>query len=168
MFDVVWSGRHHVIMGGSQIDPLGNHNFAAIGDMKKPKAQLLGFRGAPGNTVNHPTSYWVPNHSPRTFVEKVDFVSGVGYDRVPTSAAVHEIRVVVSNLGVFDFDTSDHSMRVRSVHPGVTVDEVQEATAFALATNGKVAETRSPTEEELRLIREVIDPQSLRDTEVKA
>jgi len=107
---------------------------------------LLGVRGGPGNTVNHPTSYWVPNHSPRVFVEKVDFVSGVGYDRVPASAAVHEIRVVVSNLGVFDFDTPDHSMRVRSVHPGVTVDEVREATGFPLANNGDVAETRAPTD----------------------
>ena len=96
-----------------------------------------------------------------------DFVSGVGYDRVPSSAAVHEIRVVVSNIGVFDFDTPDHSMRVRSVHPGVTVDEVQEATGFPLAT-GDVVETRLPTEEELRLIREVLDPQGLRDAEVKS
>ena len=81
MFDVVWSGRRHVIMGGSQLDPHGNHNFAAIGDMKRPKAQLLGFRGAPGNTVNNVTSYWVPNHGPRVFVAKVDVVTGVGYDR---------------------------------------------------------------------------------------
>jgi acyl CoA:acetate/3-ketoacid CoA transferase beta subunit len=128
---------------------------------------LLGVRGGPGNTVNHTTSYWVPNHSPRVFVENVDFVSGVGYDRVP-AGAFHEIRVVVSNLGVFDFDTPDHSMRVRSLHPGVTVAEVQSATGFELVVDEKVAETRAPTEEELRLIREVVDPQSLRDTEVKA
>jgi acyl CoA:acetate/3-ketoacid CoA transferase beta subunit len=74
----------------------------------------------------------------------------------------------VSNLGVFDFNTPDHSMRVRSVHPGVTVEVVQEATGFALVTNGDVPETRLPTAEELRLIREVIDPQSMRDAEVKA
>jgi len=85
MFDVVWSGRRHVIMGGSQLDALGNHNFAAIGDMKHPKAQLLGFRGAPGNTINNVTSYWVPNHNPRVFVESVDVVTGVGYDRAAAS-----------------------------------------------------------------------------------
>jgi acyl CoA:acetate/3-ketoacid CoA transferase beta subunit len=167
MFDLLWWGRRHVMMGATQVDRFGNQNIACIGPWEKPKAMLLGVRGAPGNTVNHPTSYWIPNHSPRAFVEKVDFVSGVGYDRVPKSAAVHEIRFVVSNLGVFDFDTPDHSMRVRSVHPGVTVDEVQEATGFPLATNGAVPESRLPTDEELRLIREVIDPQSLRDTEVK-
>jgi acyl CoA:acetate/3-ketoacid CoA transferase beta subunit len=124
-------------------------------------------RGGPGNTVNHTTSYWVPSHSPRVFVESVDFVSGVGYDRVPPGA-FHEIRVVVSNLGVFDFTTPDHSMRIRSVHPGVTVDEVREATGFELAVDDDVAESRLPTDEELRLIRDVIDPKSLRDAEVKA
>ena len=72
MFDVVWSGQRHVIMGASQIDPHGNQNFAAIGsDYRAPKTQLLGFRGAPGNTVNHATSYWVAGHSPRVFVECV-------------------------------------------------------------------------------------------------
>ena len=78
MFDVLWNGRRHVVMGGSQIDQYGNQNFACIGDWHKPKAQLLGFRGAPGNTINHVTSYWIPNHSPQVFVEKVDVVSGVG------------------------------------------------------------------------------------------
>jgi acyl CoA:acetate/3-ketoacid CoA transferase beta subunit len=167
MFDLLWWGRRHVMMGATQVDRFANQNIACIGPWQKPKAMLLGVRGGPGNTVNHTTSYWVPNHSPRAFVEKVDFVSGVGYDRVP-EGAFHEIRVVVSNLGVFDFDTPDHSMRVRSVHPGVTVDEVQSATGFELVAGETVPDTRAPTEEELRLIREVVDPQSLRDTEVKA
>ena len=167
MFDLLWWGRRHVMMGATQVDRFGNQNIACIGPWAKPKAMLLGVRGAPGNTVNHPTSYWVPNHSPRVFVERVDFVSGVGYDRVPAGAAVHEIRVVVSNLGVFDFDTPDHSMRVRSLHPGVTMDEVRAATAFELAVDGHAPETRPPTDDELRLIRDVIDPQSMRDAEVK-
>ena len=68
IFDVVWSGRRHIVMGASQIDARGNQNLAAIGDWRKPKAQLLGLRGAPGNLVNHATTYWVPNHSTRTFV----------------------------------------------------------------------------------------------------
>jgi acyl CoA:acetate/3-ketoacid CoA transferase beta subunit len=168
MFDLLWWGRRHVMMGATQVDRFGNQNIAGIGPWQKPKAMLLGVRGAPGNTVNHPTSYWVPNHSPRAFVEKVDFVSGVGYDRVPASAAVHEIRVVVSNLGVFDFETPDHAMRVRSLHPGVSLDDVQGATGFPLAVDGDVAESRLPTDEELRLIREVIDPQGMRDAEVRS
>jgi acyl CoA:acetate/3-ketoacid CoA transferase beta subunit len=164
VFDILWAGRRHVMMGASQIDRYGNQNISCIGDHAKPTNQLLGVRGAPGNTVNHPTSYWVPKHSTRVFVEQVDMVSGVGYDK-PDRGPFHEIRRVVTNLAVLDFDTDDHSMRLASVHPGVSVDEVVEATGFALAF-GEVEETRQPTEEELRLIREVLDPKGLRDREV--
>lgn len=170
VFDLLWSGRRHVVMIASQIDRAGNHNFACIGPHARPKAQLLGMRGAPGNTVSHPTSYWVPNHSPKVFVERVDVVSGVGYDRAaeagPAAARFHEIRRVVSNLGVFDFATPERRMRLVSVHPGVSVDDVRAATGFELAVAGELAETRVPSVEELRLIREVLDPEGLRDREV--
>ena len=81
VFDLLWSGRRHVVMMASQIDRFGNHNFACIGPHAKPKAQLLGMRGAPGNTLNHTTSYWVPAHTAKVFVDQVDVVSGVGNDR---------------------------------------------------------------------------------------
>jgi acyl CoA:acetate/3-ketoacid CoA transferase beta subunit len=169
MFDVVWSGRRHVIMGGSQLDAYGNHNFAAIGDMRKPKAQLLGFRGAPGNTVNDVTSYWVPNHNPRVFVDNVDVVTGVGYDRAreagPAAARYHSLRHVVTNLCVLDFATPDHRLRLRSVHPGVTVDAVVAATGFELVINGDVPQSRLPTEDEVTLL-ERIDASGDRFAEV--
>ena len=163
MFDVVWSGRRHVVMGASQIDPYGNQNFAFIGEWGHPKSQLLGMRGAPGNTVNHPTSYWIPNHTTRVFVPQVDVVSGVGYDRAAQLGewvrAHHEIRRVVTNLAVLDFATPDHRMRLASVHPGVTVAEVVEATGFELVIagsgDGDVPESRVPTEEELAVIEQV-------------
>ncbi len=169
MFDVVWSGRRHVMMGGSQIDAHGNQNFAAIGDMNRPKVQLLGFRGAPGNTVNNVTSYWVPDHSPRTFVARVDVVTGVGYDRAesagPAASRYHALRRVVTNLGVLDFDTPDHRMRLRSVHPDVTVDDVVAATGFRLVVPDTVPQTRLPTDDELRLLDD-IDPTGQRFREV--
>lgn len=172
MFTVLWNGRRHVMMGATQVDRYGNQNIACIGDWHRPRAQLLGFRGAPGNTINHVTSYWVPNHSPKVFVEKVDVVCGIGYDRArelgPVAARFHEVRRVVSNLGVFDFETPDNSMRLRSVHPGVTVDEVVEATGFDLVVPDEVPESRLPTSDELLLIREAIDPNELRHTEVPA
>ena len=171
MFDVVWSGRRHVVMGASQIDPYGNQNFAAIGaDYRNPKTQLIGFRGAPGNTVNHATSYWVAAHSPRVFVESVDVVTGVGWDRAaeagPAATEFFELRRVVSNLAVLDFGGPSHRMRLVSVHPGVTVEEVVGATGFELAMAPEIAETRLPDPEELRLIREVIDPTGLRRSEI--
>jgi acyl CoA:acetate/3-ketoacid CoA transferase beta subunit len=169
MFDVVWSGRRHVVMGGSQIDAFGNQNFAAIGDMKRPKVQLLGFRGAPGNTVNNVTSYWVPDHNPRVLVERVDVVTGVGYDRAAAAGSAatrhHRLRHIVTNLAVLDFETPDHRMRLRSLHPGVTVEDVVTATGFGLVVPDEVATSRTPTADELALL-ERIDPDGARFGEV--
>ncbi len=170
VFSVVWSGRRHIIMMATQIDRDGNQNLSAIGDHAKPTVQLIGVRGAPGNSVNHPTSYWVPDHTTRTFVEHVDVVSGVGYARAAEAGRAaqryHDVRRVVSNLGVFDFETPDHTMRLASVHPGVTVDDVTAATGFALAMGDDVPTTRLPTDEELAIIDE-LDPRGARQREVK-
>lgn len=169
IFDIVWSGRRHVVMGASQIDMWGNQNLAAIGDWRKPKAQLLGLRGAPGNVINHTTSYWIPGHNTRVFVEKVDVVSGPGYDKMREIGApgnrFHELRRVVTNLAVLDFETPDNRMRLRSVHPGVTVEQVVESTGFELVVPDDVPESRLPTDEELHIIREVLDPKGLRKAE---
>jgi acyl CoA:acetate/3-ketoacid CoA transferase beta subunit len=169
--NVVWTSRRHVMMIASQIDRFGNQNFCCIGPHEKPKAQLLGMRGAPGNTIYHRTSYFVPAHSDKVFVEKVDVVSGVGYDRAAKlgarSARFHDIRRVVSNLGVFDFETPDHRMRLVSVHPGVRVEDVVANTGFELAMDDVVPETRLPSEEELHLIRDVLDPEGLIGREVR-
>jgi len=170
IFDVVWSGRRHVVMGASQMDMYGNQNFAAIGsDYSKPKVQLLGMRGAPGNLINHVTSYWIPNHSTRVFVPEVDVVSGPGHDRAAALGAPtnqwHEIRRVVTKLAVLDFETPEKRMRLRSLHPGVTVDEVVENTGFELVIPASVPESRLPTVQELAILRDVIDPNDARKAE---
>ncbi|WP_327307255.1 CoA-transferase [Streptomyces sp. NBC_01298] len=166
---MVTGGRRHVMMGASQIDRFGNQNISCIGDWEQPARQLLGVRGAPVNTLNNPVSYWIPKHSTRVFVERVDMVSGVGYDRAEAAgvARFHRLPRVVSDLGVFDFGGPDHAMRLVSLHPGVTVEQVRAATGFELDLPGEVPYTREPTAEELRLIREVIDPKGLRDREVR-
>ena len=170
VFDVVAYGKRHVMMGATQVDRHGNQNISAIGDFARPKRQLLGSRGAPGNTVNNRTSYWVPKHSPRVFVEAVDVVSGVGPARAkaagPAAARFNDIHRIVSNLGVFDVKGEGDTVRLLSVHPGVSVEEVRAATGFELAVSGEVPETRLPTTEELVLIREVLDPRALRHREV--
>jgi acyl CoA:acetate/3-ketoacid CoA transferase beta subunit len=170
VFDLAWGGKRHVMMGPSQIDRFGNANISAIGDFARPTRQLLGMRGAPGNTVNHPTSYWVPRHRARSFVPRVDVISGVGYDSAakagPSAARFLDLRRVVTNLAVLDFGTGDHTMRLVSVHPGVTVDEVAANTGFELAIDGEVPQTRTPAPDELHLIREVLDPAMARYREV--
>ncbi|TGA88980.1 CoA-transferase [Streptomyces palmae] len=166
----VTGGRRHVMMGAAQLDRWGNQNISCIGDWHRPARQLLGVRGAPANTVNHATSYWVPRHSPRVFVPRVDLVCGVGYDRAaaagPAVTRFHRIARVVTDLAVLDFETPDRTLRVRSLHPGVTLAQVRAATGFPLAAPDRVPATREPSAAELRLIREVIDPEGKRNQEV--
>jgi acyl CoA:acetate/3-ketoacid CoA transferase beta subunit len=170
VFTLLAAGQRHIMMGASQLDQYGNQNISCIGDWARPKAQLIGVRGAPGNTVNHPVSYWVPRHSRRVFVDQVDMVSGVGYNRLPgLSPAItrfHELRTVVTNLAVLDFAGHEHAMRLRSVHPGVSVSDVADATGFVLAAPLEVPQTRLPTAAELAIIRDQLDPDRRRDQEL--
>jgi acyl CoA:acetate/3-ketoacid CoA transferase beta subunit len=170
VFDLAWAGRRHAMMGASQLDRFGNQNISCIGEWGRPKVQLIGARGGPGNTINHPVSYWVPDHNSRVFVEHVDFVSGVGHRRAREAGVVrfHDIRRVITNRGVFDFEARTGAMRVLSVHPGVSLDDVTEATGFELIVPDDVPETRAPSGEELHLIREVLDPGGLRKKEVRS
>ncbi|ANW20685.1 CoA-transferase subunit beta [Streptomyces clavuligerus] len=167
---LVTGGRRLVMMGASQIDRYGNQNISCVGDWARPRRQLLGVRGAPVNTLNNPVGYWVPRHSRRVFVPRVDLVCGVGHDSAraagPAATRFHDLRRVVSDLGVLDFATPDGSMRLASLHPGVTVEQVREATGFPLAVPAEVPYTREPDAAELRLIREVLDPDGLRDREI--
>ena len=170
LFELIARGRRHVVMGAAQIDRDGNQNLSAIGDRDHPTRQLLGARAAATNTVNHATSYWVPRHSPRVFVERVDVVTGVGPARARATGAdrFHDLRRIVTDLAVLDFTGPGGTVALSSIHPGVSVDRVVDATGFALHIPAVVPETRLPTAEELRLVRERLDPRGLRDREVTA
>ena len=104
------------------------------------------------------------------FGDSVDIVSGIGWDKVdadnPAFRFVNVYRVV-TNLGVFDFNGPDHQMRAVSLHPGVGPEQVAENTSFEVHGLGEADTTRLPTEQEQKLIRDVIDPKSLRDKEVR-
>ena len=169
---VVTYGKRHVMMGATQIDRHGNQNISAIGPWDRPKRQLLGVRGAPGNTVNNRTSYWVPKHSERVVVEQVDVVSGVGPARAKAAGTgasrYNDIHRIVSDLAVFDVHGPGDTLRLLSVHPGVTLDEVREASGCDLHVDadGAIPESRLPTAEEMILINEVLDPKGLRFKEV--
>lgn len=170
VFDTLWGGRRHVMMGASQIDRFGNSNISNIGDWAQPKVQLLGVRGGPGNTINHAVSYWIPRHTTRVFVDAVDMVSGIGYDRAAALSdwvkENHHIPRIVTNLAVLDFDTPEHLMRVASVHPGVTVGDVQDNTGFELIVPDDVPTTRTATPDEVAAI-DRLDPNQTRYGEVK-
>ena len=172
VFSALWSGKRHALVGPVQLDRYGQANISVIGDHKKPKAAMLGARGFPGNSVSHPNSFFFASHNKRAFVEgEVDFVCMAGYNPAryvggkPPKGL--DLRRIVTNLCVMDFGGPDHQIRVISLHPGVTFEEVQENTGFPLAKIAdQIPATPAPTAEQLDLIAK-IDPNNVRATVFK-
>jgi glutaconate CoA-transferase subunit B len=171
-FDNLWGGRRHALVAPVQIDRFGQTNISVIGDHAAPKAALLGARGFPGNSINHPNSYFIPQHSRRSLVEgEVDFVCSVGYNparwldgRKPVGL---DLRRIITNLCVLDFGGADHAVRLVSLHPGVSMDEVRDNSGFdILVEPGSSVTTPMPTADALAIIRRV-DPHNVRATILK-
>lgn len=169
IFDNVWSGRRHAMVTPTQVDRYGQGNISMIGgDYRRPAVQMLGVRGFPGNSISHANSFFIPNHSRKVFVEgEVDMVASIGYNpaRLPRGYQLDDIalRQVITNLCVLDFGGPGHQMRLVSLHPGVTAQQVQEATGFPLHIPAGVPETAAPTAHELEVISR-LDPHNLRAT----
>ena len=167
IFDNVWSGKRHAMVGPTQIDRFGQANISMIGkDYDKPRTMMLGVRGFPGNSISHANSFFVPNHSTKVFVDgEVDMVASVGYNpaRLARGWSLDDIdvRMVFTNLAVMDFGGPGRQLQVLSLHPGVTAEQVQEATGFALHIPANVPETAAPTEAQLALLARM-DPHNLR------
>lgn len=172
VFECVWGGKRHAMIGPTQIDRWGQTNLSCVGpDYTKPKSAVLGVRGLPGNSINHINSFFVPAHNTRVFVAgEVDMVSGVGYKAERWSTGMKrdyaDIRIVVTDLCVLDFAGPDHAARVKSLHPGVTFEQVQAATGFPLLKAENLGETPLPTAEQLAIIRQ-LDPHNLRGAILK-
>ena len=153
---------------GAQMDAYGNVNNTTIGPYASPKVRLPGGGGMADLGCMIPLIFlWSTTHDPRTFVEKLDFRSGIGWgdggDHRARLGLPGGPQLCVTNLCVFDFDPDSKRMRIRSVHPGVTVEQVVEATGFELApSTADVPETDAPTDEELRILREEVDPTGAR------
>lgn len=167
IFDNVWSGKRHAMVGPTQVDRFGQANISMIGtDYDKPRAMMLGVRGFPGNSISHANSFFVPNHSTKVFVDgEVDMVASVGYNpaRLARGWSLDDIdvRMIFTNLAVMDFGGPGHQLQVVSVHPGVSTAQVQEATGFALHIPANVPETAAPTDAQLALLA-LLDPHNLR------
>ncbi len=171
VFECVWGGKRHAMIGPTQIDRWGQTNLSSVGDYAKPKSAVLGVRGLPGNSINHINSFFVPNHGPRVFVPgEVDMVSGVGYNPARWSEGMKrdfvDLRLIVTDLCVFDFGGPDHAIRVKSLHPGVTFEQVEAATGFPLLKADNMGITSLPTETQLAIIRK-LDPHNLRGAIIK-
>ncbi len=167
IFDNVWSGKRQLMGGPTQIDKYGQANISMIGsDYANPKVQMLGVRGFPGNSISHANSYFFPQHNKKCFVEgEVDMVSTIGYnpERLPKGYSLDDVdlRWVVTNLCIMDFETPNKQMRIRSLHPGVTAEQVQENTGFEIVIPDNIPETPAPTAEQLEVINK-LDPHGVR------
>lgn len=153
--------------GAAQIDAYGNTNNSVIGRYDRPRVRLPGTAGLGDmGSLDKSLIFWVTDHSPRTLVERVDFRSGIGYLDGGGARARLGLRggpaLVVTNLAVFDFAPGSERMRLKSVHDGVTVDDVLAATGFTPVVPAEVTRTPPPTVEQVRLIRERIDPEGYR------
>lgn len=169
MFQLIAQGRLQIWIGAVQIDRSGGSNISVVGPWGKPKVQLVGARGVPDDLWGcERLCYHIRKQTPRSFVEKVDFTCafGLGADRDRVSGRPALPGLVISDLGVFDFDPKSGSMRICSLHPGVNFEEVQKRTGFALPRPaGAIPITQAPSPAELTCIRETIDPLGLRRLE---
>ena len=155
----------------AQMDAYGNFNNVVIGDYYQPRLRLPGCGGIADVTNFSRRIYlYAPRHERRVFVEQLDFRSGVGYlagesqaERRERGIASPGPRYLVSDLGQFDF--ANGRLRLVSCHPGVAVEEVQAKTGFPLEIASDLEETMPPTEEEVQLLREEIDPLGVRKLE---
>lgn len=172
IFDNVWSGYRHAMIGPTQIDRFGQCNISAIGsDYRAPKVQMLGVRGLPGNSISHANSFFVPSHNKKVFLDgECDVVCSIGFnpERLPKGYQLDDIdiRLVITDLCVMDWNGPNHSLRVISLHPGVTFAQVQENTSFELAKIDNLGETAHPTSEQLAIIR-ALDPHNQRAYQLK-
>ncbi len=147
-----------------QVDAAGNFNNIAFGkDYRRPRMRLPGTGGIPDVTVQSDKIYlYVPRHSRVTFVEKPDFISGLGHS--PQRTRGEGVRYLISDLGQFDW--IDGRMRLTSYHHSVDIKRIQAKTGFKLDIAPDVHETLPPTGEEIRLLREEIDPLGVRRLEI--
>ena len=167
----VWTGRRHAMVTPTQLDRFGQINLSYMGGTyRQPKTQMLGVRGFPGNTIYHPNSFFFPAHGPRVFVPQVDMISGAGYNPAKRVAGGNysgiDLRTIVTNLCVMDFGGPENAIRVVSLHPGVTFDDVQAATGFELHRADTLPETPLPGPDELAVIAS-LDPHNIRASVIK-
>jgi glutaconate CoA-transferase subunit B len=146
-------------LGASQIDRFGNINTTVIGEYGAPKVRLPGSGGACEIAINAKKVFVIMPQSTRSFVERVDFVTSPGHvaGARPSGWGAGP-SIVVTGLGVYRFDQGTGEMELASLHPGVSVQEVRANTGWDVRIGTSVQETPPPTPEELRLIREHLDP----------
>ena len=151
------------LLGGAQVDRYGNLNSTVIGDYAKPKTRLPGSGGACEIATNAQRTFMIMRLKRRAFVEKLDFVTSPGHLTGGDSRAQLGLpgggpELMITDKGILNFDNSQREMQLSALYPGVSVDEVKAEVGWSLRLAGRMEEVDPPSAEELRLIREELDP----------
>lgn len=152
-----------------QVDQYGNTNNICIGDWNRPKVRLPGCAGIADFSMfySRGSFLYVPRHDTRIFVPKIDFVSGVGFpDGKPSICGGSGPQCLITNLAYLTFDDETKRMKVGTIHPGITLEEIRKSTGFELLVPEGISETLPPTEEEINILRNKVDPLGIRKLEV--
>ena len=162
--EMLASGRFDVSFDSApQIDQYGNLNITAIGEYKRPKVRLVGCLAQPDHFAFVKRPIIVTDLKKRTFVEKVDFITSVGYlnggnSRVEAGLLPYGPWKIITEKCIFNYDNEQKKMQIESLHPGVTLEEVLDNMSFKPLIPENLATTPEPTDEQIRVIREEIDP----------
>ncbi|MHA1255503.1 MAG: CoA-transferase subunit beta [Promethearchaeota archaeon] len=152
-----------------QVDQYGNTNNICIGDWNRPKVRLPGCAGIADFSMfySRGSFLYVPRHDTRAFVPKIDFISGVGFpDGKPSICGGSGPQCVITNLAYLTFDDKSKRMKIGTIHPGIDLETVKNSTGFELVIPDGLKETKAPTEKELKILREKVDPLEIRKLEV--
>lgn len=150
-------------LGGAQIDRFGNINSTVIGDYAAPKVRLPGSGGASEIATLAQKILIITPLKKRNFPETVDFLTSPGFldggeARARLGITTEGPKVVVTDLGVFRFDSANHEMWLTDIHPGVQLEDIKNNVGWPLKIADRLHITEPPTAEELRIIREELDP----------
>src|SRR3989449_10716310 len=154
------------LLGGAQVDRYGNLNSTVIGEYAKPKTRLPGSGGAGGIATNAQRTFMIMRLKRRAFVEKLDFVTSPGHLTGGDSRAKLGLpgggpELMITDKGILNFDNSQREMQLSALYPGVTGKDVQTEVGWPLRVAESIQEADVPTNEELRLIQEELDPHGM-------
>lgn len=151
------------LLGGAQIDRFGNLNTTVIGDYRNPKTRLPGSGGACEIAINAQRSFMIMRLKRRAFVEKLDFITSPGHLSGGDSRARLGLpgagpEMMITDVAVLNFANPEREMQLSALYPGVKLEDVQKEVGWPLRSADKIAVIEAPAADELRLIREEIDP----------
>lgn len=154
------------LLGGAQIDCYGNLNTTVIGDYKKPKTRLPGSGGACEIAINAQRTFMIMRLKRRAFVDKLDFLTSPGHltggdSRVRLGLPGGGPELVITDKAILNFANPQREMQLSELYPGITPKDVQAEVGWPLRLAVTIGKTAAPTAEELRLIRDEVDPQGM-------